>query len=46
MYNNVKTRLVPNFKVYNIIANIGMIYICIIEYSNLLLFNKYKDYLL
>lgn len=42
MYNNIEIKQVSNFEIYNIIAKVGMIYICIMEYFDLFLFNECK----
>lgn len=40
MYHHTKVGQVSNFEEYNISAKLGMIYTCIIEYSDLLLSNE------
>lgn len=40
IYNYIKAGQVSDFKVYNITTKLGIIYIYIIEYFNLLLFSE------
>ena len=46
MYNNIEVVQDPNFEVYDITTKLSMIYMCIIEYSNLLLSNERKKLLI
>lgn len=46
MYNNIETKQVPNFEIYNIIAKVDIIYICIMDYSDLFLFNECETLLI
>lgn len=45
IYNNVEIRHVLDFKVYDIIAKLGMIYMHTIKYSNFLFSNECKKLL-
>lgn len=45
IYNYVEARQVPNFKTYNIIAKLGIMYAHIIEYSDFLLSSERKKLL-
>lgn len=42
MYNNIEIRQVLDFKVYNVIKKLGIIYASIKKYSNCLFSYKYK----
>lgn len=42
MYNRKKTEQVPVFEIYNVTARLGIIYVGIAEYSNLLLSSERK----
>lgn len=46
IYNIVEIRQVLDFEIYNIIVKLSIMYIYIIEYSNILLSNKYEKLLL
>lgn len=43
IYNHEEAKQVPVFETYNMIARLGMIYVSIAEYSNLLLSSEYEN---
>lgn len=42
IYNYIEASQVLNFEKYNVSAKLGMIYACIIKYSDLLFFSKHQ----